>query len=97
MLRDDVIHALRQRQQSLQQQGVMHATLFGSVARGDFDANSDIDVALYLSPDHRMSLFDISGIGGELESSLGRSVHITTPKSNVALIEEIRKEGVHAF
>ncbi len=36
----------------------MHAALFGSTARGDDRADSDIDIMIEIDPDARMTVFD---------------------------------------
>ena len=44
MNRDTVIRKLRAREAELREQGVSHVFLFGSVARGEADENSDVDL-----------------------------------------------------
>lgn len=56
-----------------------HATavrVFGSIARGDDRPDSDID--LLVDFDEDASLFDLAGLGQELETLLGRSVDIVS-------------------
>ncbi|WP_347336660.1 nucleotidyltransferase family protein [Bradyrhizobium macuxiense] len=36
----------------------MHAALFGSVARGDFRPDSDIDIMIEIDPDAHLTVFD---------------------------------------
>jgi predicted nucleotidyltransferase len=42
--RDEIIARLKEREADLRAQGVAHAALFGSVARGDDRLDSDIDI-----------------------------------------------------
>ncbi len=42
MTRDEIIEKLKERETDLRAQGVAHAALFGSVARGDDNPDSDI-------------------------------------------------------
>lgn len=56
--------------------GVRHASLFGSVARGEQREDSDIDLFIDLPPG--ASLMDLSRLGLELEDALGRSVDLVT-------------------
>jgi predicted nucleotidyltransferase len=58
MDRARVIAVLRENEAELRRRGVQHAALFGSVARGEARADSDIDVMLDLDPESRVSVFD---------------------------------------
>ncbi len=60
--------------------------IFGSVARGEDDDNSDIDFLVEFSPGR--SLFDLINFKLELEDLLGRSVDIVTKKSLHPLIRD---------
>jgi predicted nucleotidyltransferase len=49
---DNVIDALRSHEGELRRFGVSHASVFGSVARGEARADSDVDVLVELDQDH---------------------------------------------
>jgi predicted nucleotidyltransferase len=53
----EAIQTLRRSQRALRECGVMHAALFGSLARGD-GRPSDIDIMIEIDPDARMTVFD---------------------------------------
>lgn len=53
--------------------------LFGSVARGDEQPNSDIDFLVEMAPDARP--FEILAIGADLEAALGVKVDVGTAGS----------------
>ena len=53
-------------------------SLFGSVLRGDFTENSDIDILVEIEPDHPVGLMDIAGMEIELSEILGRRAEIHT-------------------
>ena len=57
MDREEVISTLKDREAALRARGVAHAALFGSVARGDQRADSDIDILVEIEPDARIDLF----------------------------------------
>lgn len=59
--------------------------IFGSVARGDADINSDIDFLVDLEPGR--SLFDLGGLLMDLQELLGRPVDVVTEEG---LRERIR-------
>lgn len=61
--------------------------IFGSVARGDEQAGSDIDFLVELEPNARP--FEILSIGAALEAALGVKVDVGTPDS---LREHLRDE-----
>ena len=57
MKRDEVLRKLKEAEADLRAQGVAHAALFGSVARGEDRPDSDIDIMIEIAPDSRMDLF----------------------------------------
>ncbi|HEX9504216.1 MAG TPA: nucleotidyltransferase family protein [Patescibacteria group bacterium] len=63
----------------LKEAGVLKSALFGSVARGEADQKSDVDILVEL-PDDK-SLFDLIDLQEKLESVLGKKVDIGTYRS----------------
>jgi predicted nucleotidyltransferase len=59
--------------------GASNVRIFGSVARGDADEQSDIDFLVDLQEGR--SLFDLGGLVVDLTSLLGRSVDVVTVNS----------------
>lgn len=57
-------------------QPVSRAWLFGSFARGEETADSDIDILVEYDENARISLLTISHMMGELERSTGRRVDL---------------------
>lgn len=76
----------------LREHGVRHASLFGSFARGEQTADSDIDLLIDLPPG--ASLFDVSRLGLALEDALGRTVDLVTSFVNLhpVIRERVRRE-----
>jgi len=60
----------------LQAHGVLHASLFGSYARGEQHTQSDIDLVVDLPKGK--SLLDLSALGLALEDARGRPVDLIT-------------------
>ena len=60
----DVLERLRQFEPALRVRGVRHAALFGSVARGDERATSDIDILIEIDPAANKTAFDYAGLKG---------------------------------
>jgi len=67
--------------------GATRVRVFGSVARSEADAQSDIDFLVELEPGR--SLFDLGALLVELESMLGRPVDVVT---SAGLRERIREQ-----
>ena len=73
--------------------GAFNVRLFGSVARGNDDAASDIDILVDLEPGR--SLFDLGGLLTDLQTLLGRDVDVVTEKRlRPALRERVLQEAV---
>lgn len=58
----DAIKTLQRSERALRERGVLHAALFGSVARGSNKTGSDIDIMIEIDPDVRMTVFDYVGL-----------------------------------
>jgi predicted nucleotidyltransferase len=58
--------------------GARNVRIFGSVARGEADAGSDIDILVDMEPGR--SIFDMGGLLMDLRDLLGREVDIVTEK-----------------
>lgn len=69
--------------------GAHNVRVFGSVARGTADAESDIDFLVDLEPGR--TLFDLGGLVMALRELLGRSVDVVTERS---LRERVRESAL---
>lgn len=95
---DEVIAVLRDNQVELRRRGVLHAGVFGSVARGDDRPDSDVDVLVELDPKAGLSLLGYVGIGNYLEDLLNRRVDLANRKMlKPRLRPSIEGEVVGAF
>jgi len=66
--------------------GARKLRVFGSVARGEADARSDVDFLVEMEPGR--SLFDLGGLQYELERLLGRPVDVVTERGLKARIRD---------
>jgi len=66
--------------------GAYNVRVFGSVARGEADSKSDIDLLVDLEPER--SLFDLGGLLMDLQDLLGQNVDVVTERG---LRERIRE------
>ncbi|MBI4468214.1 MAG: nucleotidyltransferase family protein [Acidobacteria bacterium] len=73
--------------------GAQNVRIFGSVARGEADAESDLDVLVDLEPGR--SLFDLGGLLMDLRDLLGCEVDVVTEKGLRARIRDrVLREAV---
>jgi len=66
--------------------GVKNIRVFGSAARGDDDAESDIDLLVEVEPGR--SLLDVIGFEQDLSDLLGRRVEVLTDRGLNPHIQE---------
>ena len=80
--------------QKQQDYHIIKIGLFGSVAKGNFNADSDIDVVVELE---KPEPFDLIGIKQDLEEQFHRSVDIVRfrKKMNPFLKKRIQEEAVY--
>ena len=57
---------------------IRELSLFGSVLRPDFRADSDVDILVRFEPNHPWSLFDHVEMQDELSTKLGRKVDLVS-------------------
>ena len=79
--RDRIVTALLGVRPRLEAKGVRHSALFGSVARGDDGADSDVDVVLDLDPAAHVDLFELASMYLLLTTELAREVDIVTRRT----------------
>jgi predicted nucleotidyltransferase len=97
MLRDDILHKLRSDKETLNAFGVKSIGVFGSVARGEAAADSDVDIVVDFVDESIPGLFGFVRLKRHLEELLGRSVDLVTPASpNRRVNEVIENEAVYA-
>ena len=96
--RERVLTALRQQIPKLRGLGITRLSLFGSVARGETDSKSDIDLLVELDPQSHFSLFELVDLRDELQAFLGRPAHIAfASKLRPWLREEILREAIPIY
>ncbi len=92
MTRDEVLQILRENQDVLNERfGVRSLALFGSVARDEATADSDVD--LLAEFERPVGLFELFALQDELESLLNCSVDVGTvdslkPRIRAQVLEE---------
>ena len=80
----DALDVLRANAPRLQARGVRHAAIFGSVARGEANAQSDVDVLLEMDPERRIGLFGYAALCADIEE-------LFLPKADVVNAATIKR------
>jgi uncharacterized protein len=98
MNRDHALDILRQLRAPLEARGIAHASLFGSMARNDGNALSDVDIVVTPVAGARLDLIDLGGVQALLDEGFGIEVDvIVEPVTMPELLDAIRRDRVDAF
>lgn len=98
MDRSSVIETLRRHESELKAAGVVHLRLFGSVARGDHSANSDVDLMADFDPAQRCTLVTLARLQNRLSDLLGAKVDISLANAMREPVKtRVQREAVLAF
>lgn len=73
---------------------ITEMSVFGSVLRDDFGADSDIDLLVSFAPDARWSLFDHFDMQEELKQILGRDVDLVSRRGLERSRNYVRKAHI---
>src|SRR6202158_6098485 len=72
----EAIETLRRSEPDLRARGVRRAAVFGSVARGDSRAGSDIDIMVEIDPEAHLTVFDYAGLKDYIASLFDGPVEV---------------------
>jgi uncharacterized protein len=98
MNREQAIATLRAHERELRHRGVMHAALFGSVARNEAKPASDIDILIELEPDAPVGVFEYVGITQYLADLFPNRVDVANRSRLKALVRPgAERDAVYAF
>jgi predicted nucleotidyltransferase len=94
-----VIRMLRTHRAELEAMGVRHASIYGSVARGDNTAKSDVDILADMDQAVVKSLFDYAGIQQSLvEWTGGYDIDVKDRnRMSASILESALKDEIVAF
>lgn len=76
MDRDDVLKQLREHEPELRSLGVLRLSLFGSMARNEGRADSDVDLLAGFDEARQLSLLDLLSIERRITGWVGRPVDL---------------------
>lgn len=95
---EQVLATLRAHEAELRAAGIRRLSLFGSVARGDDEADSDVDLAAELDPAARIDLVRLVGLERQIGALLGRKVDLLPePVEKPRLRANIERDRRRAF
>jgi predicted nucleotidyltransferase len=98
MVREDAIAKLQTFEPRLRALGATALFLFGSTARGEATAASDLDLFLEYDPASRFSILDLVAAKNMVEDELGIAVDVTTRGGLHPLIKTtIEDEAIRVF
>jgi len=98
MDRQAIIRRLESNKASLQALGLLRMSLFGSTARGDASAASDVDLAVTLDEGARIDLFRFAAISEQLSRMLDAKVDvIVEPARNARLQAAIDRDRLRVY
>src|SRR5580692_5790396 len=75
-LADNVIAILQAHEAELRAAGIRRLSLFGPVARGDMDPESDVDVAVVFDPAAHIGLLGLSSLERRIGELIGHKVDL---------------------
>jgi uncharacterized protein len=98
MTRTEAISQLMRHADAIKAMGATSLYLFGSTARNEAAADSDLDLFLEYDPASRFSLVDLVGIKLFLEEMLGIEADVTTRGGLHPLMkDDIERSAVRVF
>ena len=98
MNKDDAIKILRQHQADLRARGIVHAALFGSVARGEAGTKSDLDILIELDPGMNLDIFAYAGLKRYVAELFSGPVDVVNKDAlKPYLRQPVSADAVYAF
>ncbi|MGE0119579.1 MAG: HepT-like ribonuclease domain-containing protein [Dongiaceae bacterium] len=98
LTRDEAMCLLRAHEAEIRAQGVTRLAVFGSTARDEARADSDLDLLVDIDWRRKFSLFDWAGLELRLRDLLGREVEVTLRRNLKPFVKGgILAEAVEVF
>ncbi|MGA3074046.1 MAG: nucleotidyltransferase family protein [Bryobacteraceae bacterium] len=95
---NNVLETLRTHESELRRLGVSHAAVFGSVARREARADSDIDVVVELYPDQPIGIFEYARLKIYVNEILHDAGDVVNRRKLKPLLRDnILNDAVYAF
>jgi uncharacterized protein len=98
MTLEQALQTLRKAEAELRAKGIVHAGIFGSTARGEQRADSDIDIIIDFDPEARITVFDYVGVKEDIAGLFDQPVDVIDRRGLKAdLRQPVSRDLVYAF
>src|ERR1700676_1831867 len=98
MNKDQVIVKLREHEPELKAAGIIGLAVFGSIARGDNSAGSDVDLLADFDKTKHYTLLTVGRLESRLADLLGIRVDLSSPEwLKESIKTQVLREAVRAF
>jgi hypothetical protein len=98
MNREEIIATLRAHEPHLRRRGVLHAALFGSIARAEAKPSSDIDILIEIEPQAPVGLFEYVEITQYLADLFPNRVDVANRDKLKAFVRAgAERDAIYAF
>ncbi len=94
---EQVLSTLRAHKAGLRRRGVIHAAVFGSTARGEATAASDVDIVVDIDPERSLGVFEFVSITRYLQELIPRADVVERKALKPRVRERVVEEAVDAF
>jgi hypothetical protein len=95
---NEVLATLRSHESALRARGVGHAALFGSVARGEDRADSDLDILVEFDPAAHVTVFDYVGVREYLRELFAQRIDVIDREAlKPRILAAAARDAVYAF
>lgn len=94
----EIVSKLREHERELRAAGIVHLRIFGSVARGEATAASDLDLMVDFDRSQPLTLIKVANLQSNLTDLLGMDVDLSSPEwMKESVKSEALREAVLAF
>jgi predicted nucleotidyltransferase len=97
MNRQQALEILRRAEPDLRARGVLHAALFGSVARNEARADSDLDVMIEVDPDASIGVYQYVDLKEYIAGLFDGPVDVVSRDSLKSHVRPAIADAIYAF
>jgi predicted nucleotidyltransferase len=95
---EQALITLRNAEPALRAKGIVHAGIFGSTARGDARAESDVDILIDFDPSARITVYDYVAVKDDIAKLFERPVDVIDRRGlKPHLRQPVTRDVVYAF